>query len=127
MATLAVETDVHLGNGGPERAEERMRTLSKLVIGLVAGLLPGVAGAETPKSGGTLTFAVTAEAPSTDCHAITTYAAVHVLAPHYSLLVKVDPDNYPKPKPDAAESWTVSPDGLAYTFNIRSNMVFHDG
>jgi peptide/nickel transport system substrate-binding protein len=104
-----------------------MCTLSKLVIGLVAGLLPGVAGAETPKSGGTLTFAVTAEAPSTDCHAITTYAAVHVLAPHYSLLLRVDPDNYPKLKPDIAESWNVSPDGLTFTFKVRTGVVFHDG
>ena len=93
-----------------------MRTLSKLLAGLVASLIPDIAFAQAPKSGGTLTYAVTAEAPSTDCHAITTYAAVHVLAPHYSLLLKVDPDNYPKLKPDVAESWTVSPDGLTFTF-----------
>jgi peptide/nickel transport system substrate-binding protein len=104
-----------------------MPNLRLLVIGLLASLVSCVAAAETPKSGGTLTFAVTAEAPSTDCHAITTYAAVHVLAPHYSLLLKVDPDNYPKLKPDLAESWTVSPDGLTYTFKIRSGVVFHDG
>jgi peptide/nickel transport system substrate-binding protein len=104
-----------------------MRTLSKLLAGLVASLIPAIALAQTPKSGGTLTYAVTAEAPSTDCHAITTYAAVHVLAPHYSLLLKVDPDNYPKLKPDVAESWTVSPDGLTYTFKIRPGVTFHDG
>ncbi len=104
-----------------------MHILRRLITGLVASFLPAVAAAETPKSGGTLTFAVTAEAPSTDCHAITTYAAVHVLAPHYSLLLKVDPDNYPKLKPDLAESWSVSPDGLTYTFKIRPNVVFHDG
>ena len=85
------------------------------------------ARAQTPKPGGTLTYAVTAEAPTTDCHATTTYAAVHVLAPHYSLLLKVDPDNYPNPKPDIAESWAVSADKLTYTFKIRSNVVFHDG
>ena len=104
-----------------------MRTLSKLLAGLVASVMPAIALAQTPKSGGTLTYAVTAEAPSTDCHAITTYAAVHVLAPHYSLLLKVDPDNYPKLKPDVAESWTVSPDGLTYTFKIRPGISFHDG
>jgi peptide/nickel transport system substrate-binding protein len=70
---------------------------------------------------------VTGEPPSTDCHAITTYAAVHVLAPHYSLLLKVDQDNYPKLKPDIAESWNASPDGLTYTFKIRSGVLFHDG
>jgi peptide/nickel transport system substrate-binding protein len=105
-----------------------MRHLSKALIAILGvAFLPGAALADTPKTGGTLTYAVTAEAPTTDCHATTTYAAVHVLAPHYSLLLKVDPDNYPKPKADAAESWTVSPDGLTYTFKIRSNMLFHDG
>jgi len=98
-----------------------------LVAAILAGLAPSAAGAQTPKSGGTLTYAVTAEPPSTDCHAVTTYAAIHVLAPHYSLLVKVDPDNYPKLKPDIAQSWTVSPDGTTYTFKIRSGVVFHDG
>jgi len=104
-----------------------MQIVRLVLTVLCASLLPCVAAAETPKSGGTLTYAVTAEAPSTDCHAITTYAAVHVLAPHYSLLLKVDPDNYPKLKPDLAESWSVSPDGLTYTFKVRSNVVFHDG
>jgi len=89
--------------------------------------LPSLAAANTPKKGGILTYAVTAEAPTTDCHATTTYAAVHVLAPHYSLLLKVDQDNYPKLKPDIAESWSVSPDKLAYTFKVRSNVLFHDG
>src|SRR6185436_6851009 len=105
-----------------------MSILRLFTVALIAFLRPCLAdAAETPKTGGTLTFAVTAEAPSTDCHAITTYAAVHVLAPHYSLLLKVDPDNYPKLKPDIAESWTISTDGRTYTFKIRPDVVFHDG
>ena len=103
------------------------RFSSYLLAGFIAGLAPAAAVAETPKSGGTLTYAVTAEAPTYDCHATTTYAAVHVLAPHYSLLLKVDQDNYPKLKPDIAESWTISPDGLTYTFKIRQGVLFHDG
>src|SRR4029453_19576718 len=99
-----------------------MQIMSLLVAGLLASLLPSAA-AETPKRGRILTFAVMAEAPSTDCHAITTYAAVHVLAPHYSLLLKVAPDDYPKLKPDVAQTWSVSPDGLTYTFKIRPNVL----
>lgn len=29
--------------------------------------------------------------------------------------------------PDLAESWTVSDDGLTYTFVMRPNLTFHDG
>jgi len=93
----------------------------------LAVCLPCLAVAGAAKKGGTLTYAVTAEAPTTDCHATTTYAAIHVLAPHYSLLLKVDADNYPKLRPDVAESWSVSADALTYTFKIRSNIIFHDG
>ena len=104
-----------------------MRILARLMLAsLLAGSLQSAAVAQ-PKRGGTLVYGVTGEPPSTDCHAITTYAAVHVLAPHYSLLLKVDPDNYPKLKPDLAESWNVSADGLTYTFKIRSGAQFHDG
>jgi peptide/nickel transport system substrate-binding protein len=105
-----------------------MRSVSRFLLAAVAAALaPTAAFSEAPKAGGTLTYAVTAEAPTYDCHATTTYAAVHVLAPHYSLLLKVDQDNYPKLKPDIAESWIISPDGLTYTFKIRQGVLFHDG
>ena len=106
-----------------------MRGALRLITGVAVAalIMPSGARAETPKSGGTLTYAVTAEAPTTDCHATTTYAAIHALAPHYSLLLKVDADNYPKLKPDVAESWSVSADGLTYIFKLRSNVIFHDG
>lgn len=109
-----------------------MRKLARLLPAMLfacaaALVLPAGSAVAQPKSGGTLTYAVTGEPPSTDCHAITTYAAVHVLAPHYSLLLKVDQDKYPELKPDLAESWTISADGLTYTFKIRSGVKFHDG
>jgi peptide/nickel transport system substrate-binding protein len=101
-----------------------------LRLGLAMGLWGALvmpATAQTPKRGGTLTFAITAEAPTFDCHATTTYAAIHAVAPHYSLLVKIDQHDYPKVKGDLAESWTVSPDGLVYTFKLRQGVLFHDG
>ena len=85
------------------------------------------AEAQAPKRGGTLNFAVVAEPPNYDCHGSTTFALIHPIAPHYSLLVKFDGENYPKVVPDLAQSWTVAPDGMTYTFKLRSGVKFHDG
>lgn len=43
----------------------------------------------------------------------------------YSGLLKATPEG--TFIPDLAESFTVSPDGLTYSFTIRENAVFHDG
>ena len=86
-------------------SETPMHLLTKLVLASRCSLRScRLRPPRRPKAGGTLTYAVTAEPPSTDCHAITTYAAVHVLAPHYSLLLKVDQDDYPKLKPDSPKA-----------------------
>lgn len=88
---------------------------------------PRPAAAQTAKSGGILNFAVVASPPSYDCHAEITFGAVHPLAPHYSLLLKIDGANYPKVTGDLAESWTAAPDGLSFTFKLHRNVKFHDG
>ena len=86
-----------------------------------------LAEAQTPKKGGMLNFGVVAEPPNYDCHGSTTFALIHPIAPHYSLLVKFDGKDYPKVVPDLAESWTVAPDGMTYTFKLRAGVKFHDG
>jgi peptide/nickel transport system substrate-binding protein len=83
--------------------------------------------AATPKRGGTLEFAVESEPPNYDCHANTSFAFIHPVAPHYSTLLKFDAANYPDIVGDLAEVWTVSPDKKVYTFRLRPNIVFHDG
>ena len=88
---------------------------------------PAAPPRKTPKRGGTLNFSVVAEPPNYDCHGSTTFALIHPIAPHYSLLVKFDGKDYPKVVPDLAESWTVAPDGMSYTFKLRSGVKFHDG
>jgi len=85
------------------------------------------AQSQTPKKGGTLSFAVVAEPPNYDCHGSTTFALIHPIAPHYSLLLKFDGKEYPKIVGDLAESWSVSDDKKTYTFKIRSGVKFHNG
>ena len=86
-----------------------------------------LAAEEKPQYGGTLTYAVGAAPPSYDAHRESTYAVIHPIAPHYSLLLKFDQKNYPKVVGDLAESWTVSADHKTYTFKIHKGVKFHDG
>jgi peptide/nickel transport system substrate-binding protein len=98
-----------------------------LVTILVIELLISQTTAQQPRSGGVLNFVVSAEPPSFDAHRETTFAVIHPIRPHYNLLVKFDPQSYPKVVGDLADSWTVSPDGLTYTFKLRGGVQFHDG
>lgn len=102
-------------------------------LGLAAALLIGAAtmaatqparAEDTPKKGGTLSFAVVAEPPNYDCHGSTTFALVHPIGPHYSTLLKFDAKEYPKVIGDLAESWQVSADGLTYTFSSTRTSSF---
>lgn len=45
----------------------------------------------------------------------------------YDLLVRLDMDDTSKVKGDLAESWTVSDDGLTYTFKLKPGMKFASG
>ncbi len=85
------------------------------------------ATADTPKRGGTLNFAVVAEPANYDCHSSQTFALLHPVSPMYSYLVKYDASQGGKITGDLAKSWTVSPDGLTYTFRLHEGVTFHDG
>src|SRR4051795_10382978 len=104
--------------------------MKRLITGtLFAAALAFAAGgvqAQTPKRGGTLTFAISAETPHYDCHGSDTFATLHFASPFYSTLLTFDLDKYPAVKGDLAQSWTVSPDLKTYTFKLHNNVVFHD-
>ena len=99
-----------------------------LVVLLAGSLMPAWAQ-DKPRSGGELIFAVPSEPPSYDAHQEETFGVIHPMAPHYNTLLRVDPLDKTGTKPvgDLAESWTVSKDGLVYTFKLRRGVKFHDG
>ena len=112
--------------------ESRRATLKKMAGAFALGV-SGLsletmrAEAQSPKKGGTLTYAMNAETPHYDGHGSDTFATIQFSAPFYSTLLKFDLDKYPNVTGDLAQSYTVSPDKLTYTFKLHPNVKFHDG
>ena len=104
-------------------------TFAVITVATIATMLgAGSPSAQTPKRGGILQFGVVAELPTSDCHAATTFAMVHPVAPQYSTLLKLSgPHDNTRIVGDLAESWERSADGLTYTFKLRKGVKFHDG
>src|SRR3954453_3549888 len=91
-----------------------------------------MAGEATPKHGGTLTYMIPADAPpSFDGHRESTYATVHSVAPFYSALIRVNPENPADTTGFVCDLCTAIPqpsdDGKTYAFKIRQDVKFHDG
>jgi len=102
-----------------------------LVALAVAGLaMTPLGSALAQKRGGTLVYMIPAsDAPSLDGHRETTFATIQPMAPYYSLLIRVDPMSKLGKDigGDVATGWTVSKDGLTYTFELKKGVKFHDG
>ncbi len=111
------------------------KTAPRLAVaaGLGVAVAFGAAGAvaETPKKGGVLKYVVPAEPPSFDGHRETTFALIHPIAPFYSVLIRVNPDNPGSPTDFVCDLCTEMPqasdDGKKYTFALRKGVTFHDG
>jgi len=104
-------------------------TMRSITIACILALIAGaVAHAQSPKKGGILKFAVVAEPPSIDCHAVNTFAFVHPARAHYSTLLTFK-GSYADLRivGDLAANWEVAADGLSYMFKLRDNVKFHDG
>src|ERR1700704_5998229 len=100
------------------------------LIGAAAFALSGAVSdvhAQAAKKGGTLQFAISAETPHYDPHGSDTYATLDFASPFYSTLLKFNLDKYPDVMGDLADSWTVAPDLMSYTFKLHPGVKFHDG
>jgi peptide/nickel transport system substrate-binding protein len=101
-------------------------------IGLAAVIAAASASAQTPKRGGTLTYLIPADAPpSFDGHRETTFATVHTVAPYYSVLIRVPPDNPASTTEFVCDLCTEMPkptdSGKTYSFKIHRDVKWHDG
>lgn len=85
---------------------------------------PSATAAGKPR-GGTLVVAAGVD-PGQLNPAISTAGGTHFVADNlYNGLVFLDVNL--EPKPDLADSWTVSPDAKTYTFNLHKGVKWHDG
>jgi peptide/nickel transport system substrate-binding protein len=101
------------------------------LMAAVLATLPAAAG-EEPKYGGTLIYMIPADAPpSFDGHRESTYATVHSVAPFYSVLIRINPENPSSTTEFVCDLCIEMPqpadDGKTYTFKIRQDVKFHDG
>ncbi len=78
----------------------------------------------TPDS--VLVVGIHAEPRSLDPHTTTALNDFRILVNVYEGLVRFAPGSLDI-APALAERWTVSPDGLTYTFELREDVRFHDG
>jgi peptide/nickel transport system substrate-binding protein len=96
----------------------------------VAALLGSACTSSPPPSqggeGGTLRLAYLADMAQADPDVFYDIEGNTVILSVYEGLLKYKPDST-EVAPSLAESWEVSPDGLTYTFKLRSGVKFHDG
>ena len=113
----------------PTSRRRMLQTLGALGVAAGAGsiLAPSAIAQQRPRRGGTLAIG-TDVFPLDLVPSSTTAVATTSVTPNiYEGLVGADPVTGSGAEPLLAESWTVSPDGMVYTFKLRRGVKFHDG
>lgn len=99
------------------------KLIHSLTLG-VAVLASGSLWAQTPSD--VLVVGQIAEPQSLDPHTVTAVNDFRILVNIYDGLVRYA-DGTLNVEPSLAESWSISDDGLEYTFELREGVEFHDG
>lgn len=105
-----------------------MKRLSRLFLALLVAsiFIPLSVNAQSAPATTVTTFFIEGEPNTLDPQAASTVDEFQALFNIYEGLVTYDPKTL-QPLPQLAESWTVSPDGLVYTFKLRKDVKFHNG
>ena len=102
-----------------------MRRLVAVLLVLVLAM-SGLAVAQEPRAGGTLVMASQSEPDLWDPQRVTSALAFQMQKLMYDSLLILDFD-VATIQPHIATDWTVSEDGLTYTFELRDDVSFHSG
>lgn len=103
-----------------------MRVLAALCVAGALLLAVGAAAAPAPAPTGGLFLMPIQTDPTMNSATGADTASVMVNKVLFNGLTKPD-ERTQSPAPDLAESWTVSSDGLVWTFRLRRNVQWHDG
>ncbi len=97
-----------------------------LSVVLMFGALNVVTAQDTPKTGGSISIAISQDLDqSLDPHTATSAGKREIFFNIFEGLVKADPDgNF---KPALAESYEISEDAKTFTFKLREGVLFHNG
>jgi len=102
------------------------RAARQIVAALAASVLLSVGSAYAdPHAGGTLNLVSQPEPPSLMHGLVTHVSTQYVSGKVLQGLLTFDTNL--KPQPVLAKSWSASPDGLTYTFELQDGVRWHDG
>ena len=114
------------------RSSPKLTTAVLFGCALALGVAGQASAAVTPKRGGILNFVVGSKIPSYDLHKETTFGVIHPIAPFYSLLIRINPENPQSATDfvcDLCEGSVPKPTngGKTFTFKIQKGVKFHNG
>jgi peptide/nickel transport system substrate-binding protein len=109
---------------GDKPSHSTRTALTTIVLALVASLLSACGGSSAPTT--QLTYGLTLSPSGIDPHINASSELTIPLRSVYDTLVFEDPIHGGF-VPGLAENWSISSDGLIYTFNLRTDVLFHDG
>jgi peptide/nickel transport system substrate-binding protein len=103
-----------------------------IVLASAASAAPTTEEEAPAKRGGILTYMIPSDAPpSFDGHREGTFATLQAVAPFYSVLIRVNPENPSSTTDFVCDLCTAMPrptdDGTTYTFKTRDGVKWHDG
>jgi peptide/nickel transport system substrate-binding protein len=99
----------------------RFRTARHLMLAAGLILVPAAARAQS-----TLVVSIAADPTGFDPEAVANNTSGFIMATVFDSLVSYKPGTT-EVAPGLAKSWDISPDGLTYTFHLRTGITFHDG